>query len=325
MKTPPLRRLPATSHLLSLESALRKGSITEAGKELCLTQSAISKQLSQLETHLGVQLVQRTPNGVLPTAAGKQYLEKITPLLIALEDATMALKTAPGRGQHLRLCVAPSFASFWLLPKLSRFQQQHPEILVHITTQTGIPDLTAAGFDVAIVNAIPIDQRYNRDTFLSVNAYAVYAPSLVPSIADKPLQAYDLASLPLLHQTTLPNAWLEYFDAAGIHTQDAVHGPRYSTLALGLQAAIAGLGCALLPDYVTEQPINEGQLRRVSHPAYQVPTPYSLVYARQQHDQPAITTFKDWLLREARQEATDKPFHSTRPGGVNVKPTPDSS
>ncbi|NYT22242.1 LysR family transcriptional regulator [Alcaligenaceae bacterium] len=296
MNRPPLRRLPATGHLLSLESAIRNGSITEAGRELCLTQSAISKQLSQLESQLGVELIQRTPSGVVPTAAGKRYLEQIAPLLVALEDATVALMTNRGKGRQLRLCVVPSFASFWLLPRLREFQQRHPEILVHITTQGGLPDLAALQFDAAIVNVQPSDHRYCHEPFLTVDAYAVYAPALAPETGGGRLRASDIGMLPLLHQTTLPNAWREYFAAAGVDGRDTAGGPRYSTLSLGLQAALAGLGCALLPDYVTELAVREGGLCRVPEPAYRVPSPYSLVYARHNGDQPAITAFRDWLF-----------------------------
>ncbi|HLU00239.1 MAG TPA: LysR substrate-binding domain-containing protein [Burkholderiaceae bacterium] len=296
----PLRRLPATSHLLSLEAAIRNGSITDAARELCLTQSAVSKQISQLECQVGTSLIQRTPTGVLPTAAGKQYLAQVAPLLIALEDATVALMTNRGHGRHLRLCVAPSFASFWLLPRLAEFQQRHPEILVDITTQGGIPDLIGGGFDAAIVNALPTDKRYRHEPFLTVDAYAVYATSLSPQSLRRSPQASDVASLPLLHQTTLPHAWREYFLAAGLPNHDAAQGPRYSTLSLGLQAALAGLGCALLPDYVTQQAVDEGKLCRVPTPAYRVPTPYSLMYAQHDAEQPSIVAFKNWLLHQSR-------------------------
>ena len=175
MRRPPLLRLPATAHLLALESAVRNGSISVAGRELCLTQSAVSKQLSQLEAQLGTQLVERTPTGVIPTPAGKRYLEQIAPLLVSLEDATVSLMTSRGREQELRLCVAPSFATFWLFPRLRDFQQRHPDILVHIATQQGMPDLAAAEIDAAIVNVLPADPRYAHEAFLWVDAYAVYA------------------------------------------------------------------------------------------------------------------------------------------------------
>lgn len=294
MSTLSLHRLPATSHLLSLESAIRNGSITKAGQELCLTQSAVSKQLSQLEAQLGVELIRRTPSGVLPTAAGKRYLEQITPLLVAMEDATVALMANRELGVQLRLCVAPSFASFWLLPRLRDFQLRNPEILVHITTQAGMPDLIASRFDMAIVNVLPSDDRYCHESFMTVDAYAVHAPVLAPGV--EAMCPSDLVGLPLLHQTTLLGAWKEYFSAAGVRNHDVAHGPRYSTLSLGLQAALAGLGCALLPDYVTEPAIREGRLRRIPEPAYQVPTPYSLVYVKQNSDQPAVMAFRDWLF-----------------------------
>src|SRR5690606_33621552 len=146
-------------------------------------------QISQLEGQLGTALIQRTPTGLLPTPAGKQYLAQVAPLLVALEDATVALMTNRGQGRQLRLCVAPSFASFWLLPRLASFQQQHPEILVHITTQGGIPDLIAGGFDAAIVNAIPPDKRYRHEPFLTVDAYAVYAPRLIQDAGGHSLEA----------------------------------------------------------------------------------------------------------------------------------------
>lgn len=288
------RHLPAVSNLLAFATAARLGSITLAAREMHLTQSAVSKQLSELEQFVGLKLLDRTTNGIVPTVAGKEYLRRVTRILDDLDDATSDLMATRGETGSLNLSVVPSFASFWLLPRLSDFAKAHPDITLNITTRTGVPDLNEEGLDIAIVTNANPPARYGNDLVMGIEAYPVCAPSLVADRAVASLA--DVANLPLLHQSLFPDAWSEFLHAQGIEGTRFSAGPRYSILSLGFQAAVSGLGCALLPDYLTAQAIEQGTLVKLSDAYYRPQQCYYLLYSPDRIEAPGISAFRTWLL-----------------------------
>ena len=130
------RSIPSLQGLLCFESAAKHSSYTHASQELFITQSAVSRQIQQLEDFLGVSLFTRTRHGVELTHAGQQYYKTITPYLRGLEQSTLDVMSHKGLGGTLKLGVVPTFATRWLLPKLHRFNTRYPEITVHLETST---------------------------------------------------------------------------------------------------------------------------------------------------------------------------------------------
>ncbi|MEG1235272.1 MAG: LysR family transcriptional regulator, partial [Acinetobacter sp.] len=130
------RKIPSLQALLCFESAARHASYTHASQELFLTQSAVSRQIQQLENYLDVPLFTRTRHGVELTYVGQQYFKSITPYLKGLEQTTLDVIAHKGQGGTLKLGVVPTFATRWLLPKLQTFNQLYPEITVHLETST---------------------------------------------------------------------------------------------------------------------------------------------------------------------------------------------
>lgn len=112
------RSIPSIQGLICFESAAKHLSYTYAAQELCITQSAVSRQIQQLEDFLGVELFIRTRHGVELTIAGQQYFKSIKPYLLGLEKCTADVISHKGLGGTLKLGVVPTFATRWLLPKL---------------------------------------------------------------------------------------------------------------------------------------------------------------------------------------------------------------
>jgi LysR family glycine cleavage system transcriptional activator len=222
------RNLPAISNLLAFSTAARLGSITLAAREMSLTQSAVSKQLSELESFVGVKLLERTTSGIVPTIAGREYLRRITRIIADLDDATVDLMSTRGGGGELNLSVVPSFATFWLLPRLSEFTKSHPDITVNITTRTGTPDLNNEGFDAAIITNAEAPDKYASDLIMGIEAYPVCAPSLIAGRHIASLA--DIFGLPLLHQSIFPDAWRDFLKTEGVDTAGHFGGPRYSIM-----------------------------------------------------------------------------------------------
>ena len=130
------RKIPSTQALQCFESAARHQSYTRAAQELALTQSAVSRQIAQLESFLNVQLFQRTRHGVLLTPSGADYAQQVARRLDALERDTLDAMARFGQSRAVHLAAVPTFATRWLMPRLPALAQAHPEIVVHIETST---------------------------------------------------------------------------------------------------------------------------------------------------------------------------------------------
>lgn len=144
------RMLPTIQSLLCFESAAKHASYTQAAQELSLTQSAVSRQVKQLEEFLGLTLFNRTRHGVELTHSGQQYYQAIKGHLLALERSTLELIAHKGLGGSLKLGVVPTFATRWLLPRLREFNTLHPEVTVHLETSTRPFLFSEQAFDAAV-------------------------------------------------------------------------------------------------------------------------------------------------------------------------------
>jgi len=149
------RHLPSTQALACFEAAARHESYTRAAQELALTQSAVSRQILALEDQLGVQLFRRTRHGVVLTPAGRHYARQVARWLQALEQGTLDVMAHQGQGGAISLAAVATFATRWLIPRLPQLAARHPEIVVHIETQTRPFLFTDTGFDAALYAGTP--------------------------------------------------------------------------------------------------------------------------------------------------------------------------
>ena len=138
------------SLLTAFEAAARHLSFTRAGEELALTQSAVSRQILALEEQLGVQLFRRTRHGVVLTPAGRHYGQQVARWLQGLERDTLDVMAHQGHGGAISLAAVATFATRWLIPRLPLLAARHPEIVVHIETQTRPFLFTDTAFDAAL-------------------------------------------------------------------------------------------------------------------------------------------------------------------------------
>src|SRR5436190_10283332 len=143
------RPLPPLDLLRGFEAAARHLSFTRAGAELFLTQSAVSRQIQTLEEFVGVPLFERRHKALVLTDAGKAYLRTVSPVLEQLREATRRLRETR-TGHVLTVTTTVSFASTWLVPRLSRFRKEHPSVDVRITATHEVIDMEREGIDVAI-------------------------------------------------------------------------------------------------------------------------------------------------------------------------------
>ena len=298
MKSTNGRHLPALANLIAFETTARTGSVTGAAEELCLTQSAVSKQITELESFLGARMLNRRKGAVAPTPAGEEYLKSVRKALAMLEEATMEVQSGRASGGRLNLSVPVSLGNIWLLPRMLRFAREQPHIQLNVTTKVGPVDLESAGLDAAIMYCAGPPPRHFSLKVMPLELYPVCARELMP--AGTPL-AKAVRILPLLHQNAALEAWPAYLQQTGIKLAHPHDGSRYGLLTMGLQAALGGLGLALLPEYVAGDDVKAGRLLRLSDEPYVSPKAYYFICREDKRDSPAMETFIAWLLEQSAE------------------------
>jgi DNA-binding transcriptional LysR family regulator len=289
------RRLPPTAMLAAFEAAARHRSFTTAATELALTPSAVSRQVAALQAELGVTLFRRVRHGIALTDAGAAYLRHVSRSLDEMERAVLDLQGRRGRGGSIELAVVPTFASHWLVPRLPRLRDRNPDLTVHLSSRTRPFLFEDSGMDAAIVAGTGAWPGTEATLLMPERVVAVCSPSLAGS--KREISPERLARLPLLQQGTRPYAWREWFAEAGVAGVDALAGPRYELFSMSLQAAVAGLGVALVPDYAAAPEIAAG---RLVQPVRQASTQlsYYLVTPADRADSAATAELRQWLLDE---------------------------
>ena len=198
------RKIPSTAALIAFESAARHQSFTKAAQELSLTQGAVCRQIAALEAFLNIELFRRSRRGVVLTEAGQSYARRVAGQLDAVERDTLAVMGQQG-AMSIELAVVPTFGTQWLLPRLKDFQRLHPEITVNLTNRTRPFLFADTEFDAAVYFGDGDWSGTQAHLLMGENPMPVCSPSLLGGQAA--LRAEQIASLPLLQQTTRPYAW----------------------------------------------------------------------------------------------------------------------
>jgi LysR family glycine cleavage system transcriptional activator len=289
-----MRRLPPLGALRAFEAGARHLSFTQAATELCVTQAAISHQVRLLEDWLGVRLFERRGHALRLTPKGATYLPELTGALDRMSVATMRLRER--KDGPLRITVLPSFASCWLVPRLGKFHDLHPEIDLRLTSSADLWSFASDGFDVGIRSGLGRWAGLKADLI----ARETLSPVCNPSVAagPPPLRTpSDLRSVKLLHDTP-KDGWSRWLEEAGVADVNVEAGPAFNDAGLMLQAAKDGQGVALGRMFLAADELRSGRLIRLFD--IDLPNDYSywLVYPRSSSDRPDVLAFRAWLLTE---------------------------
>ena len=292
------RKIPNTWALMAFEAAARHESFTKAAAELALTQSAVCRQIAGLEELLGVRLFHRSKRGVTLSEAGRTYSRQVALRLNAVERDTLDLMARRGLGGSLELAVVPTFATRWLMPRLAAFQRSHPDITLNMTSSTRPFLFNETEFDAAIYCGNATWPGVEARTLMRENLVPVCSPALIGGRGA--LSAAQLQHYPLLQQATRPYAWRQWFAAQALTVPHDMTGPRHELFSMLSQAAIHGMGVALIPPFLIEDELKTGMLTiAVAYPFFS-DNSYSLQYPQGGADSAVLMQFRDWLLAEAR-------------------------
>jgi LysR family transcriptional regulator, glycine cleavage system transcriptional activator len=294
-------RLPSLNGLRAFEAAARHLSFTQAASELNVTQTAISHQIRRLEEELGIRLFVRKNRALALTPEAREYLPGIRAAFNDLRLATDRLLRKDA-DNVLTISTLASLAAKWLLPRLSTFQEVHPDIDVRITTSTGLIDFTSGDVDAAI--------RYGRGHWPGLRSEWLMADEMFPVCSPalltgkRPLRSpEDLRDQVLLHNTNNGDDWRLWLTAAGLPPDISKQpGITFDLILMTVQAAIDGMGVAMGRTSYVKDDIAKGRLVVPFDIALPADAGFYLVSPEGTPDSPKLRAFRQWLVGLAQNK-----------------------
>lgn len=247
--------LPSLKGLQAFEAAARYRSVTLASNELNVTPGAVSLQIRELETRLGVQLFFRKPRSIQLTREGERYYGALRTAFRMMREATAEL-TARSEITVLTLSCTPTFAVQWLMPRLPGFQQQHPHVDVRISVTNRLVDFSRDDVDLEVRHGFGRYEGLESIRFIDDSTLPVCSPQFLEKYGSLQ-EASDLKSVPLLHDENR-NEWRRWLEAAGASDVDASGGTVFIDSNGALDAAKAGHGIALTRRSLVSRELAEG-------------------------------------------------------------------
>jgi DNA-binding transcriptional LysR family regulator len=314
----PHRTLPPLEFLRGFEAAARHLSFTRAAAELFLTQSAISRQIQALESFVGVALFERRHKSLALTPAGEAYHRTVSQTLDLIRDATRRLRETR-TGHVLTVTTTVSFAALWLVPRLTRFRKDHPEVDVRIVATHEVVDLEREGVDVAIRDS-PLSKAPPGAVFLvGEHLMAVCSAEYA---RDSRREKRPLATPADLRHHTLLNlhdaarrwpwlTWNAWFEAMGVDELNPASTLTFDQYDQVLNAALHGQGVALGRMSLSGQYVRSKQLVPLFGRQQRLARGYHAIYARNAQDRPESREFVQWIRAEFARDAATQPPPAT--------------
>jgi LysR family glycine cleavage system transcriptional activator len=291
-----MRRLPPLNSLKTFEAAARLGSVVRAAEELCVSHGAVSKQLLNLERWLKVTLFDRASGKMTVTPAGKHLLEEVRTSLDRIAEAVTHI--APdGDERVLVVSAPPTMTLHWLVPRLTSFIRQHPDIRIQLNNRRDRETALPSGVDVAIRRGHTPNPQLSAVAFMNEAVTPVCAPGLLRA---KPKTVGQLADYPWLTADMRPADWKSWLAFAGTPELQPSASLSFDHTYLALEAALDGLGIAMGPRYLVQDDVESGRLQ-VMFPQLLAPSSaYFFVHDVRRAGDPAIAALRSWLEAEGQ-------------------------
>lgn len=290
-----LSRPPPLRNLRAFCAAARHRSFKLAADELCLTPSAVSHQMKELEAALGTTLFERKTRSLELTSAGYRLLDEAEPLLDALDRMLTQVARRSGR-LTLRLRMPALFASELFIPRLAGFCEAHPLIDVQLDTRDPRPVAHPPTADVSVLLADGAPQGLESARLFDCPLTAVCAREHAAAVARMGRGVF--ATLPLIVDRTRPFAWDNWAQEAGLETPEPRQVIEFDTMSAVVRAAEHGLGIALVPGLLCESWIRSGALVRVFAVQLTTHDAYYLVSRPKDAHKPQVQALTRWALAQ---------------------------
>jgi putative choline sulfate-utilization transcription factor len=306
MARPSLRRsLPPLNSLVAFEAAGRLESFTAAGRELSLTQAAISRQIQQLESNLGVLLFSRSRRGMRLTPEGDILYRSVTSGLTAISDTATTLRQQQGR-RNVTIGASLGFATFWLMPRLPTFRAANPLIDLRLVASDALGDLAVERIDMAV--------RYGDGHWPGVNATKLFRGEMFPVVSPAllkgrklPLSIDEFRELPLLDYESADPRWLNWDDwSQRLPGKPKIPAARirFNNYPLLIQAAVAGEGIGLGWRYFVDEFLRDQRLVRPVEEVMVTDFHFHLIEPIGARPRTATTLLRNWLLALSHESET---------------------
>jgi LysR family glycine cleavage system transcriptional activator len=287
-------KLPPLNAVRAFEAAARRASFRLAADELFVTPGAVSQQIRTLEDHLGVRLFERLPRAVRLTAPGQEFFTAVSRHLRGIAQAAERIQP---HADVVQLTVVPTFASRWLIPRLSHFTDRNPDVQVRIDASPTLVDLLDSYFDLGIRYGSGVYPGLETRLLFMETAAPLSSPAYRAEHFEPEGSEPDWGQIRLLHETPPSDHWPAWLARAGVTDADAHGGLYFSHGLLVLSAAIEGQGVALQPLEFVARELASGALVEVDPRKIETGQGYYLVWPRREL-RPAVERCRDWLLNE---------------------------
>lgn len=290
----PRRSIPSVSGLIAFEATARHLSFSRAAEELALTQGAVSKRVRQLETVLGFQLLVRNTNQVCLTEIGQTYLGHAEKLLRQLQTSTEDIRSSARGIDAIRVAAPTVFALRWLVPRLTGFARAYPHCAINLMSISSPEDPRLSEADCVIFDG-QLPWRDARTSILASGPNIVVAS---PELAHGAglIRLDELAGVPLLTCNRTPDLWPRWFAQARV-ADPGLNDIRFDDLAVLVEAALAGQGIALLPEFLVAEDVRAGRLRALFPGNELDHVHYRLAVQPSHRGRASVENFLDWIAK----------------------------
>ena len=290
--------LPSLKGLRAVEAALRLGSFAAAAKELSVTQTAISRLVKDVERQFGRPLFQRQANQSVPTPMALAMQQGLTDGFRRLES-TVAEARRGIDDPTVTLAVGPTFAMRWLIPRLTEFHAEYPQVDLRLATTIGREVTPGPDTLASIRLAEPQTAGYVSDALFPGRLIVVCRPDLARQLAEPA----DLARKTLLDVRHAPEDWPRWLAAAGLPDRNRFQTLSFDFSAFAIQAAFDGLGVALVREPYVADDLRAGRLAAPFALALEdAALRWRLIYRAEARSHASFRTFRRWLLVKAKAQ-----------------------
>lgn len=289
-----MAKLPSLVSLRAFEAVARRKSIRRAAEELAIDHTVVSRHLRALQTSLAVQLVNTTRRGVQLTSIGEQYAARLAIAFADIASATAQLEVER-RTKSFRIWVSPAFAMYRLVPRLPEVHSLFPQLDVELRSTVDVPNFSRMEADTAIIYGDTLEAGVQSVPLSHPRVFPVASPSwLAKHKIERP---QELLGQTLIHAES-SSQWEDWFQRCGVQFARALPGPRLWNMYLATEAAKLGQGVAIANETVVRNDIKSGNLVEVCRSNIRFQQ-YVLIAAQNRWEDPAIKSFREWLLQIA--------------------------
>lgn len=303
------RFLPSLAALQAFEAAARHLSFTRAAEDLFVTQSGISRQITNLEVFLGLRLFERAGSRLVITDAGSKYLSDVVHTLNKLEEASIDLVRGRKTDASLMIEANPTFVSRWLAPRLAHFVRLAPEVPVEVNPLAAEVDFKTCRFDIAIMRGTGAWHEARAQELFAEELVVVASHKLI-ALGEK-RDRLDFAQIPTLQNASRPSLWLQWLRASGLNNDGVIQGVRFAQSEMLISAAVSGLGLAVVPVHYVERELRSGELHTPFGNPVRSGESYWAVTPERKYQKQHVRVFRDWLIKQAAITPFTTPLFAT--------------